>query len=182
MFVRVAIGFFTVLLVAFSGCREKNCDEGYLTSEERAWICYDENQRVIFTNSVTSQRDTFVADAPIIEFVPGGYSYGQDDCGPHGTEKGYQKLRAPLNTGYLEIDVMHDYGRTSTGARLNGDEIPDNAIPQLNINGHDYNNVYFVQYDSASLPSNVIWRYYINKEFGILEMDRMNGEKLMLTR
>jgi len=39
------------------------------------------------------------------------------------------------------------------------------------INGNTYNNVYVMQVDTATISTNIAWRFYYTKENGLLRSD-----------
>ena len=156
-------------------CRKKECDPGYLDAAEKAWIMYGGGQQVIFFSSSLQQHDTAVASDPIFEFGAGGYSQGQDDCGPHGTQYGEQSLTFHSGNRPMNLYVDHDYNRLGTSAILNNCLIPEETSGSMYINGHNYNDVRIIEMDSSVCADQYVWRYYLNQEFGILKFDRKNG-------
>jgi hypothetical protein len=173
---------FSVLIVLFFSCRRKECDNGSLDAAERAWIFYSDNQRIVFFCPSSQQYDTAYATNPEFEFMSGGYSQGQDDCGPHGTENGSQWLMFNSANQDIFFSVSHDYGLNGTSASLNHNSIPETTAGSYTINGHVYDNVHILQYDTANLPGHYVWRYIVNQEFGLLQFDQKNGSSWKLER
>lgn len=171
---RLSVCMVIFSLLLHSSCKE-DCDPGNLDNEERAWITYFGGEQIIFFSSQLQTYDTAYATTPHYEFYAGGYSQGQDDCGPHGTEGGDQQLVFVNGNFQFVIGAYHDYGRMGTSASLNGNQIPEDGVGSMVILGHTYTDVRVIQLDSSACADQYIWRYYLNQEYGVLKFERKNG-------
>jgi hypothetical protein len=167
-----------VCMLFSASCREPNCDDGSLDPEERAWIPYNENERVVFYAANTQQHDTAFASA-VTTYWSTGHSY-DPDCAPHGTEGASQNL--VFSSRSIPFSVSHDYNGTPTSASIAGLQIPVTSSGTMTINGHTYSDVRVAQYDSVVCVDMYVWRYYVNSEFGLLRFDQKNGPTWELER
>lgn len=171
--------YFIILTFIISCKKEKKCEdvEGYLNSEEKSWLQFNEGEKWIFKNNL-NETDTFIV-GKTDSVLSLGYRQSEDPCEHHSRQFNIRFHSNKHSINY-RLGVFHQYQSSNkhleaTGIFYFNDYSPSNGIT---INSITYNNVYtFVfQKDTTIInSSSFVWKTLYNKEKGVIQFFQKGG-------
>jgi hypothetical protein len=167
-------------LIIHISCHKNDCKDCQpLSDEEKAFICYNQGDKIVFKNDSTNIFDTLTIYAKGIDAI-----YCSESCyQPYVTLFADFSFTHLLRGGAMGIQYHKDIPKISFGGpTYNSYIFPLSGSTQsMTVNGNSYNDIYSVQIDSLGIKSNgdqlkVPWKLYYSKSKGFVRFFMVDGQ------
>ena len=173
------IALLTCGMVLYISCHKNDCKDCQpLSDEEKAFICYNQGDKIVFKNDSTNVFDTLTIYAKGIISENCSESCYQ----PYATLFADFSFSHLLQGGGMGIQYHNEIPKITIGAYPDSYNFPLSGNTQsFTVNNVTYYDVYIVQADSSEINHNgdqqqIPWKINYSKSKGFVRFYMINGQ------